>query len=51
LDNYEVDLKEIVWEDVDMIRLAKDRSGAADIHDKGAFGCTNSWQVADSLGE
>jgi hypothetical protein len=34
-----------------MIHLAKDRSGAADIHDKGALGCTNSWEVQDSLSE
>jgi len=29
-----------------MIQLAKGRSGASDIHDKGAFGCTDSWERA-----
>lgn len=46
-----MDLKEIGWEGVDVIHLAKDRLGAADIHDKGAFGNTNSWEVPDSFSE
>jgi len=47
LDSYKVDLKEIGWGGgVDMIQLAKGRSGASDIHDKGAFGCTDSWERA-----
>jgi hypothetical protein len=42
VDNYKEDLKEIEREGVDVIHVAKDGSCAADIHDEGAFGCTNS---------